>query len=101
ALRHAERASQEEAPVYEHAGLKVDLALRRVWVKKKEIHLSPLQYDHLAALVRNAGRVVSQKQLIKEVWKDAGEATPESVRIFVHQLRHKIESDPVRPKHLK
>ena len=101
ALRHAERAGRNEEPVYEHDGLKIDLATRRVWIKKKEVHLSPMQYDVLAALARNAGRVVSQKQLIKEVWKDELEASPESVRIFVHQLRHKLEPDPVRPKHLK
>jgi two-component system KDP operon response regulator KdpE len=101
ALRHAEKAGKEDEPVYEHDGLKVDLAARRVWLKKKEIHLSPLQYELLAELTRNAGRVVGQKQLIKEVWRDAGDATSESVRFVVHQLRHKIESDPVRPKHLK
>ena len=101
ALRHAERSGKEEEPVFEHDGLKVDLAARRVWVRKKEMHLSPHQYDLLAVLVRNAGRVVSQKQLIKEVWKGSEETTAESVRIFVHQLRHKIEPDPVRPKHLK
>jgi two-component system KDP operon response regulator KdpE len=77
------------------------LAARRVWVRRKEVHLSPLQYDLLAVLVRNAGRVVGQKQLIKQVWHEAGDASPESVRICVHQLRHKIESDPVRPRHIK
>jgi two-component system KDP operon response regulator KdpE len=101
ALRHARRGGEGDEPVFEHDGLKVDLAARRVWARKKEIHLSPMQYDVLAVLVRNAGRVVGQKQLIKEVWKDAGQASPESVRIFVHQLRHKLEADPVRPKHLK
>lgn len=100
-LRRADKGGREESPVYEHEGLKVDLAARRVWSRKKEVHLSPLQYDLLAALARRAGRVVSQKQLIKEVWKDAGEATPESLRIFIHQLRHKLEPDPVRPRHLK
>jgi two-component system KDP operon response regulator KdpE len=101
AFRHAEQGPQDQAPVYEHESLKVDLAARRVWVRKKEMHLSPLQYDLLAVLVRNAGRVVGQKQLIKEVWHEAGDASPESVRICVHQLRHKIESDPVRPRHIK
>ncbi|MDE2039212.1 MAG: response regulator [Elusimicrobia bacterium] len=101
ALRHAERTGRKQEPIYEHEGLKVDLTIRRVSLRKKEIHLSPLQYELLAVLVRNAGRVVSHKQLIKEVWKESGDATPESVRIFVHQLRHKIEPDPVRPKHLK
>jgi two-component system KDP operon response regulator KdpE len=101
AFRHAEQGPQDQPPVYEHETLKVDLAVRRVWVRKKEVHLSPLQYDLLAVLVRNAGRVVGQKQLVKEVWHEAGDASPESVRICVHQLRHRIESDPVRPRHIK
>jgi two-component system KDP operon response regulator KdpE len=60
-----------------------------------------LQYGLLAALVRNAGRVVGQGQLLKDVWGGGGEATSESLRILVYQLRHRIERDPVRPRHLK
>ena len=101
ALRHVEHGSVEAEPIYENAGLKVDLVARRVWLKKKEIHLTPIQYNVLATLVRNAGRVVSQKQLIKDVWGSDATATSESVRIFVHQLRQKIEADPVRPRCLK
>ncbi len=101
AFRRAEQAPQDQLPVYEHEGLKVDLAARRVWARKKEVHLSPLQHDLLALLVRNAGRAVGQKQIIKEVWPEGGDVSPESVRICVHQLRHRIESDPVRPRHIK
>jgi two-component system KDP operon response regulator KdpE len=99
ALRHAAQKPEDAPPLYENEGLKVDLVARKVWLKKKEIHLSPLQYNLLAVLVRNAGRVVSQKQLIKEVWGEM--VTPELVRITVFQLRHKIEPDPVRPRSLK
>jgi two-component system KDP operon response regulator KdpE len=99
ALRHAAQKPEDAPPLYEHEGLKVDLVARKVLLKKKEIHLSPLQYDLLTVLVRNAGRVVGQKQLIKEVWGET--VTPELVRITVHQLRHKIEPDPVRPRSLK
>jgi len=101
AMRHASQKPEDAPPLYDHEGLKVDLLARKVWLKKKEIHLSPLQYDLLAVLVRNAGRVVSQKQLIKEVWGETRDVTPELVRITVHQLRHKIEPDPVRPRSLK
>jgi two-component system KDP operon response regulator KdpE len=69
--------------------------------EKKEIRLSPLQYNLLAVLVRSAGRVVSHAQLFKETWGAEGEATPESLRLVVHQVRHRIERDPVRPRHLK
>jgi len=101
AVRHGNQRPEDAPPLYEHAGLKVDLVGRHVWLKKKEIHLSPLQYDLLAVLVRNAGRVVSQSQLMKEVWGETRDVTPELVRITVHQLRHKIEPDPVRPRALK
>ena len=101
ALRRLEKSPEAEEPVYEHEGLKVDLAARRVWTRKKEVRLSPLQYRILAVLARHAGRVVSQNQLIKQAWGEDSDATPELVRIFVHQIRHKIESDPVRPRHIK
>ena len=101
ALRHAQHKPEDATPIYENAGLKVDLINRRIWLKKKEVRLSPLQYELLAVLVKNAGRVVKHEQLLKEVWGEDREVTPESVRIFIHQLRHKIEPDPVRPRCLK
>ncbi len=101
ALRHAENKLEDAPPIYENQSLKIDLFARRVWLRKKEVHLTPLQYDLLAVLVRNAGRVVRHKQLMKEVWGEDHAVTPESVRIFVHQLRRKIEPDPVRPRCLK
>jgi len=101
AVRHGRERPEDAPPVYEREGLKVDLVARRVWLKKKELHLSPLQYDLLAVLVRNAGRVVSQSQLMKDVWGETRDVTPELVRITVYQLRHKIEPDPVRPRSLK
>ncbi len=100
ALRRAERLARDPEPVYEHGDLKIDLTVRRVWLSKKEVRLSPLQYTLLAALVRSAGRVVGQKQLHKEIWPEGG-STPESLRILVHQTRHRIEKEPVRPRHLK
>ena len=101
ALRHAELVGRAPEPVYTHGALKIDLSARRVWTGKKEVHLSPKQYDLLALLVRHAGRVVSQGQILKEIWGGSAEATPESLRILIHQLRHRIERDPVRPRHLK
>ncbi|MBI5244433.1 MAG: response regulator [Elusimicrobia bacterium] len=99
-LRHVERAREDAEPVYRHEDLRIDLVARRIWLGKKEVRLSPLQYTLLSSLVRNAGRVVSQRQLLKEIWPDGGN-TPEALRILVHQTRHRIERDPVRPRHLK
>jgi len=58
ALRHAERAREDPEPLYRHGDLRIDLTARRVWLGKKEVRLSPLQYALLSILVRNAGRVV-------------------------------------------
>jgi two-component system KDP operon response regulator KdpE len=99
-LRRAERADQEPDPVYEHGDLKADLSRRKVWLARKEVRLSPLQFSLLAVLVKSAGRVVGHPQIMKELWPD-GDGTPESVRLLVHQLRHRLERDPVRPKHFK
>lgn len=100
ALRHAERAGGEDEPVYEHGDLKIDLSLRKIWVGRKEARLTPFQFSLLAILVRNAGRVVSHAQFMKELWPE-GDGTPEAVRLLVHQIRHRLERDPVRPKHFK
>lgn len=100
ALRHAERGGAEPEPVFEDGDLKIDLARRKVYVARKEVRLSPLQFSLLTLLVRDAGRVVSHARLLKELWPD-GDGTAESVRLLVHQLRHRLEKDPVRPKHLK
>jgi len=99
-LRHAERAGREQEPVYEHGDLKVDLARRKVWVGRKEAKLTPFQFSLVGILVRNAGRVVAHPQIMKALWPD-GDGTPESVRLLVHQIRHRLEKDPVRPKHFK
>jgi len=67
-LRRAEKWEEDSLPIYAYGGLRVDLLAHRVWVNNKEIHLSPMQYQFLAVLVRNAGRVVAWRRLTDEVW---------------------------------
>jgi len=90
-----------DAPIFKTGKLKVDLSQRYVWLSDKEIHLSPIQYNLLTILVRHAGKVVTHQQILKEAWGPDKDVGPDSVRIYVHQLRRKIEEDPVRPKYLK
>ncbi|MBV9080370.1 MAG: response regulator [Elusimicrobia bacterium] len=101
ALRHSAMKPEDTPPVYDHEGLKVDLVARRIWVRNEEIRLSPLQYDLLAFLIRNAGRVVSHELLVNAVWGEGRDVRPESIRLCIYQIRHKIESDPIRPRLLK
>jgi two-component system, OmpR family, KDP operon response regulator KdpE len=99
ALRHEARAEASEAGGTFTAGdLVVDLAFRRVRVHGEEVHLTPNEYQLLAVLIRYAGRVVTHRQLLKEAWGAAYVGQTQYLRVFVGQLRHKIESDPARPR---
>ncbi|MEW6267369.1 MAG: response regulator [Thermodesulfobacteriota bacterium] len=100
--RHLIRAGKEkEEPVFETGKLRVNLAARRVWIEEIEVHLTPLEFKLLAYLVQHAGKVVTHRQLLKEVWGQATEENAHYPRIYVHQLRHKLEADPTRPRYLR
>lgn len=102
ALRHALGSGQASPdPVFACGGLSVDLAARRVRVEGREVHLTPIEFKLLAFLVRHAGKVVTHRQLLKEVWGSTREDQSHYPRIYVHQLRHKIEPDPARPRFLR
>lgn len=98
ALRHALRQrSGREEPVFTHAGLVVDLAARRVFVRDAEIHLTPIEYKLLTVLIQHAGKVVTHRQLLLEVWGPGQVSEVQYLRVYMTQLRHKIEADPARP----
>jgi two-component system KDP operon response regulator KdpE len=98
AARHAARWRAEPGdPVFEAEGLRVDLAARRVTRDGRELHLTRLEYRLLATLVRYAGRVVTHRQLLKEVWGPSAVNESQYLRVYMTQLRHKVEKDPARP----
>ena len=101
ALRHATSAAQaSEPPLFEVGDLKVDLARRQVFVAGAEVHLTPIEYHLLKTLVQHAGKVVTQLQLLKEVWGPAYATESHYLRVYMSQLRRKIEVDPARPRYL-
>ena len=101
ALRHAARVAAPAEPVFSVGELRVDLAARRVFVGSSEVHLTPTEYKLLTVLVRNAGKVVTQRQILKEVWGPNAVEHTHYLRVYMAQLRHKIEQDPTRPHHLQ
>jgi len=101
ALRHAARAAAPAEPVFSVGELRVDLAARQVFASGAEVHLTPTEYKLLTALVRNAGKVVTQRQLLKEVWGPNAVEHSHYLRVYMGQLRHKIELDPTRPRYLQ
>ena len=98
ALRHAVRVSDE--PFLELDDLVIDLAHRRVKVKEMEVKLTPTEYDLIKNLALNAGKVLTHKQLLRACWGPAAENDTHYLRVFIGQLRRKIEADPARPKHI-
>ena len=98
ALRHQVMQEGQTEPVFVLDTLRVDLAKRRVFLKESEIHLTPIEYRLLAYLVKNAGKVITHKQLLKEVWGPAYADQAHYVRVYMGMLRHKLEEDPSRPR---
>ena len=100
ALRNAARiAASAGEPLFEIGRLKVDLAARRVWVGEREARLTRTEFNLLAALVKHAGKVVTHRQLLREVW-GPGSTQAHYVRVYMGQLRHKLEIDPAQPQYL-
>lgn len=99
-IRVALRHSRKEVPtdvVVDVRDVRIDLARRRVERGGEEIHLTPIEYKLLAILARHADRVVTHKQLLKEVWGDAYTSQAHYLRVYMGQLRHKLELDPAQP----
>ena len=98
ALRHSVQSLRPE-PIFDHEGLRVDLEKREVSVNGRSVHLTALEYKLLEALVQRAGKVSTHAQLLSEVWGPGAEGQTHYLRIYMAQLRNKLEADPTRPKY--
>ena len=97
ALRHQLQVHGER-PIFRAGDLSVDLVRRIVKVADREVKLSPKEYDLLRVLVQHAGKVLTHKFLLGELWDSLTDA--QYLRVYVRQLRHKIEPDPERPHYV-
>ncbi|PWC77023.1 response regulator [Azospirillum sp. TSH64] len=97
AMRH-KLQQQGERPLFRSGDLTVDLVRRIVTVRGEDVKLSPREYDLLRILVAHAGKVLTHRFILKEVW--GGETDIQYLRIYIRQLRQKIEPDPERPHHI-
>lgn len=97
AMRH-QLQEHGERPLFQVGDLRVDLVRRIVKVGDKEVRLSPKEYDLLRLLVQHAGKVLTHRFLIQELWNEP--ADPQYLRVYVRQLRRKIEADPERPQYV-
>jgi two-component system KDP operon response regulator KdpE len=100
-LRHLAAANQDTGEsIFETGELHVDLARRVVMVRGTPVHLTPNEYRLLTVLIKNAGRVMTHRQLLREVWGPGAAEESHYVRVYVNQLRQKIEPNPARPTHI-
>ncbi|HXY99358.1 MAG TPA: response regulator [Stellaceae bacterium] len=99
ALRHRFQA-QGEKPLFVSGDLTVDLVRRSVRRGGEEVHLSPKEYDLLAELVANAGKVLTHRHILNKVWGPAHAEDAQYLRVFIRNLRNKLEPDPARPQHI-
>jgi two-component system KDP operon response regulator KdpE len=98
ALRHTiQKASLVPNAIFSSGKLRVDLGRRVVTMDQQEVHLTPIQYRLLSALVKNSGKVMTHRQLMRAVWGPAYSESVHYLRIYMSQLRHKLESDPAKP----
>jgi two-component system KDP operon response regulator KdpE len=103
AMRHAARLAAGGAAEASHfivGDVKVDLAARRVFVADKEIHLTPIEYRLLATLVHNVGKVLTHRFLLEKVWGPPYVEEMHYLRVYMANLRRKLEADPARPRYL-
>jgi two-component system KDP operon response regulator KdpE len=101
ALRHSARSNQDPASSVATAGdIKVDYAKRLVFVAEREVHLTPIEYKLIVALMRHAGMVLTHKQLLDQVWGPGHAHQMQYLRVYMAALRQKLEENPAHPKFL-
>lgn len=101
ALRHSAKVNAEtQSSTFTSGELRVDMANRHVFVGDAEVHLTPLEYKLLTTLIHHAGKVLTHRFLLKEVWGPHHVQETHYLRVFMASLRRKIEADPTEPKTL-
>ena len=98
AIRHSNRLQDSNSSIYEYNGLKADLAARIVTLDDNEIKLTPIEYKLLSCLIKNAGKVLTYKQLLKEIWGKYSNENNNYLRIHTQHLREKLGDDALNPR---
>jgi two-component system, OmpR family, KDP operon response regulator KdpE len=101
ALRRREKTGESGATEVEFGGVRIDLLNRSVKRDGQTIHLTPIEYRLLTLLIRNAGKVLTHRQILREVWGPTHVESNHYLRIYMGQLRHKLEENPAQPRWLQ
>lgn len=100
ALRRGQKAAEAGAAVFTFGEVVVDFSARRVQRRGEALHLTPIEYRLLGVLIANVGRVLTHRALLREVWGPAHADRTHYLRVYMGQLRQKLEDDPAQPRHL-
>lgn len=95
--RSQDLVSAQDQPVLEFGDIRIDQVARLVWKGEDEVHLTPIEYRLLGFLAKHAGRVVTQRQILGEVWGDEFSEEAQYLRVYIGYLRKKLEDDPAKP----
>lgn len=101
ALRRTREASDAKQTVLEDGDLRLDLAAREISVRGKPVHFTPKEFDLLVYMFRNRGKVMTHRSILAAVWGGNSTEQPEYLRVFLGQVRKKIEDDPSHPRYIK
>ena len=99
-LRRSPRTNLSEELIFNQGEFRINFMNREVWIRKSLKHLTPKEFNLLAVLVRNAGRVVSRTELVTEAWGDEYSDAIDSLKLYIHYLRQKIEMNPQQPEYI-
>lgn len=99
-FRHTGRKKEETPVTYRVADLEIDLEKHKVVLEGKEVHLTPMEFQVLTLLVKNAGKVLTYKYILQEVWGSYLESDLQSLRVFMANIRRKLEKNPASPQYI-
>jgi two-component system, OmpR family, KDP operon response regulator KdpE len=99
-FRHTSKPNDEALTFYKVADLEIDLAKHKVILRGKEIHLTPMEFNVLTLLVKNCGKVLTHKYILKVVWDSSFDNDVQSLRVFMANIRRKIEENPAKPRYI-
>jgi len=101
ALRHlGNPASAENTAIFVTGDLRIDRSTRQVFICDNEVHLTPIEYKLLTLMAEHAGKVLTHQHLLKETWGEKYITENHYLRVYMGQLRHKLEADPTRPRYI-
>lgn len=99
-FRHFDVTKKDIPSIYRVGDLEIDMEKHKVSLEGREIHFTPMEYAVLTLLVKNAGKVLTHKYILKEVWGSDLESDMQSVRVFMANIRRKLENNPTKPRYI-